>query len=254
MHKNQALPPRTAVTNHPTIQQFCQDASHPAVDSISWRLWETTQDIAQLVFSTEYVQGIADGTLTADTFYEYTLQDCAYCYRAQQDFVIMKRRAQEAGHSQLSAFVQARYERFDFYITNILHTLNLIDASEIVPTGAALNYISFEESVSNNLPPIYGALAMVPCSQLWAWLAEKLSGVMNADNVYRSWFEHINSWEEVFCPDNFFDAWFARNPQDFQWETALYVYRSSMISELNFFRSAFEQSLMPMPQLPERTS
>jgi len=48
---------------------------------------------------------------------------------------------------------------------------------------------------------------------------------------------------------NFIDSWFAANPDVYNEETANYIFRTSMLGELNFFRSGCGQPLIPAPEV-----
>ena len=124
----------------------------------------------------------------------------------------------------------------------------------MVPSQAAKTYIDFEHRVAQELPPIYGVVAMIPCDELWSWLATELQPHSKSHNLYGFWIEENNDWHGAYRLDNFIDDWFAEHPAVYDWDTALYVMRSCMTCEVNFFRSACDQSLLAMPdKLPSES-
>ena len=92
---------------------------------------------------------------------------------------------------------------------------------------------------------------MIPCDQLWPWLATQLKSKVSATNLYSFWITENNDWGGAYRLDNFIDAWFTQHPDIYSWDDALYIYQSCMTCELNFFKSAGGQSLSPMPNKPK---
>ncbi len=242
--------PRRIDFAHRALRKITFDDSPPAADSITWKLWLDCQDIARQALASDYVQGIAGGTLDPNRYGRYNVQDGAYCHNAQEDYATIEARAQEAGFPQLAAFAQARYEGYLSYTDQVLEQWHIADAAAISVSEAVRTYIDFEHHVANQLRPIYGVVAMIPCDQLWPWLATELEPCISPHNVYSFWIRDNGGWSGSYRLDNFVDAWFAAYPEEFHRDQALWVYQSCMTCELNFFRSAGGQSLAPMPEAP----
>lgn len=223
------------------------DKAPPPDDSISWKLWLECQDIAREALATDYIQGIKNGTLDPNQYGQYTLQDAVYCLHAQDDYQTIENRAQADGHPQLAAFAKARYDSFTSYNKETFNDWHIADASAVSPSDAVQAYIDFEHRTANQRPPIYGLLCMIPCDQLWPWLATELESDAKPQNLYSFWITENADWGGAYRLDNFVDDWFAEYPKMFDWSSALHVYRSAMTCELNSFRSACGQSLAPMP-------
>ena len=175
------------------------------------------------------------------------MQDAAYFYNAQADYQKVEDRAKASGFPELAVFAQARYESYQRYNETFLESWHIASGDAVKPGQAARTYIDFEHHVAKDLEPIYGILAMIPCNELWAWLASELQSYATATNLYSFWIQENNDWHGAYRLDNFIDSWFAAHPEVYEQETALYVMRSCMTCEVNLFRSACGQSLLPMP-------
>lgn len=250
MPRQSSRSPRRLNFDHPAIAQLKISTRRPPEDSISWKLWIACADIACEALATEYMQGIKHGTLDPGSYGQYTVQDAAYCYNAQDDYRTMEARAKAARLPELAAFAQARYEGYQSYNTSFLGTWHIASGDAVVPGEAAQAYINFEHHVANDLEPIYGIIAMIPCDELWPWLATELQPDAIASNLYSFWISENDDWHGAFRLDNFVDAFFATHPETYDAAEALFVMRSCMTCEVNFFRSACGQPLLPMPQPP----
>ncbi len=240
--------PRRIDTSHQALAAIpLNDKAPPPADSISWALWLASRDIAQQALTTDYVQGLKKGTLDPNNYGQYTLQDAVYCYHAQDDYQTLESRASAEGHGQLAAFAKARLDSYVSYNKETFKAWHITDAKALSPADAAQTYIDFEHLLAQQWHPIYGLIGMIPCDQLWPWLATELKGDAGAGNLYSFWITGNADWGGAYRLDNFIDDWIAANQQDYDWDSALFVYRSCMTCELNFFKSACGQALSPMP-------
>ena len=246
--------PRRINFEHAALAAQNISTDKPAEDSISWKLWLACQDIAQEALASDYIQGIKNGTLDPNKYGQYTVQDAAYCYNAAADYQTIEERAKNEGHPELSAFAQARLESYQKYNESFLEEWHIASGNAVVPSPAVKTYIDFEHGVAHQLPPIYGVIAMIPCDELWPWLATQLKDDAGPNNLYSFWITENNDWHGSYRLDNFIDNWFTAHPDIYDWDTALWVMRSCMTGETNFFRSACGQDLLPMPEKPASVS
>ena len=242
--------PRRVNFEHPALAAYEFSTTKPAEDSLSWKLWLDCQDLAQEALASDYIQGLRSGHLDPRRFGQYTVQDAAYCYHAQADYERIEERALAAGFPELGAFAKARVESYQSYNQSFLKEWHISSGEAVVPSSAAKTYIDFEHHVACDLPPIYGVLVMVPCDQLWSWLATELQPEATKDNIYGFWAKDNEDWHGSYRLDNFIDRWFKEHPEVYDQETALYVLRSGMTCEVNFFRTTCGQDPLPMPAKP----
>lgn len=242
--------PRLIDFAHTALAALGSQHSPAAHDSISSKLWTACQDLANEALNSDFMQGIGNGTLSPDSYGQYTIHDCAYCVAAADDYRTMESRANAASESSLAAFAQARYEGFIKYNKQYLPAWHIGNTDALVLNSAAKQYIAHEHTVANTLDPIYGVITQIPCSQLWPWLADQLKPASPDHNLYGFWLTENDGWSGAHRLDNFVNAWFAANPDQYDWKTALFAMQGSMTGEVNMFRSACGQSLLPMPVPP----
>ena len=237
--------------DHPALASIpLDDKTPPPEDSPTWKLWLACADIADQALATDYMQGIKKGTLDPHQFGQYTLQDAVYCYHAQEDYQTVVDRAVAAGEHDLAAFAEARYQSYGRYNSETFADWHIADPKAVALGKAAQAYVDFEHGIAESARPIYSVISMIPCNQLWAWLATQLEGAVGPSNLYSFWITEDDDWGGTYRLDNFVDAWLAGHPDAYDPEQALFVFRSCMVGELNFFRSACGQSLVPMPEDP----
>ena len=243
--------PRHLDANHPAVKAVpLDDKTPPAEDAFSWRLWLECKDLAQLALESDYVQGLKNGTLDPNRYGQYTVQDAVYCERAETDYQTVEQRAQAAGESDIASFAKARHESYASYNQSTFAAWHIADPSAMELSDAAQAYADFEHKTATEAEPIFGLIMMIPCNQLWAWLASELKNDAGPNNLYSFWITGNNDWGGAYRLDNFIDAWHAAHPGQLDHRRALYTYRSAMTGELNFFRSACGQELEAMPAAP----
>jgi len=240
--------PRRIDFDHPALSDTpLNDQAPPPDDSISWKLWLASHDVAHKALSSDYIQGVKKGTLAPTTYGRYSIQDAVYCYHAQADYQALESRATADGDLSLAAFAKARYDGYVQYTAETFEDWHIADAKAISPGSAARTYIELEHHIASQWSPIYGVIAMIPCEQLWAWLGSSLKSHATPGNLYSSWITENDDWSGGYRLDNFVDDWLAEHPEAYDWESALFVFQSCMTCEANFFRSACGQEVLPMP-------
>ncbi len=222
----------------------------PPTDSFSWRLWLASQDIAQEALSSDYIQGIGNGNLDPNDYGIYNVHDAVYCYYAEGDYKTAEQRAKREGENAIAEFAKARYASYVSYRKQAFDSWGLQDARAVVPGPAVQGYIDTEKHVATKAPPIYLIVAMIPCDQLWPWLAGELASKNTPSNLYDFWITGNVSWHGAYVLDNFADRWNAEHPGVIDEAKALTIYRACMTSEVNCFRAATGQELLPLPVLP----
>lgn len=243
--------PRRLNTSHAALKHRVCNESPTLPDSFSWRLWLDSQDLAQLALESDYIQGIGNGALNPNDYGVYTVHDAAYCYYAEEDYREAEARARQEGELEIAALAQVAYESYVQYRQESFASWGLQNATALDPGDAMRAYIDVEHAIATKAPPIYLVIAMIPCNQLWAWLATSLATKVGSSNVYSFWITGNESWSGAYCLDNFVNRWDRDHPGLLDPSAALAVYRACMTCEVNGFRSATGQPLLPVPLLPD---
>lgn len=241
-----AVSPRRIDFNHQALKKVEWDTSKPAEDSFAWRLWTQCLDLAQLALGTEFIQGIKNGSLDPRKYGRYDIQDCSYCVNGQRDYQEIELRAKAANLPEVALFAQARYDSYVSYTDELVKGWHLSGADAIKAGPAVQEYIEFERFVADTMHPMYGIIAMIPCDQLWPWLAEQLASDNKPGNVYDFWITGNAGFKGAYRLDNFVNK--KHQQCDLDEHKALFVFRSCMTCEVNFFRSACGQTALPMPK------
>lgn len=225
------------------------DKNPPPTDSLSWGLWLRSQDLAQEALRTDYIQGIGNGNLDPNAYGIYTVHDAAYCYQAENDYGTAETRARNEGQPELAELARLEREGYGVYRQQVFASWGVLDGAALDPGQAMRDYIDIERTIATQAPPIYLIVAMIPCDQLWAWLAEQLAAKSTPTNLYSFWITENAPWSGAYVLDNFVDFWNAEHPGALDDATALAVYRACMTCEVNAFRAATGQPLLPVPPL-----
>lgn len=81
--------PRLVDFTHELLAALDLDYAQPAAGSISAKLWAACQDLTNDALKSDFMQGLGKGTLSPDNYGQYTIQDCAYCVDAADDYKTM---------------------------------------------------------------------------------------------------------------------------------------------------------------------
>ncbi|ADO68875.1 TenA family transcriptional regulator [Stigmatella aurantiaca] len=203
-------------------------------ESLSKELWARTQDVAQEALGSTFIQGIKHGSLDPNSFGQYTIQDAVYCYQAQRDYEVL---ASRITRPDLKAFVEARRDGYAKYNQQTFALWHIREPNALSLSPAAKAYSDFESMVAANDEPLYAIVAMIPCERLWSWLANQMIGDAGPGNLYSFWITGNTSDTGACRLEAFVDA----HAHHLDEGRALSVYRTCMLGECNFFRSACKQ-------------
>lgn len=195
--------------------------------------------IRNTVLNTKFIAGMVSGTLNPNYYGGYTVQDAAYCYDAVAAYDTAAKEMQTQDMPEFSLLYRVQSESYKYYNQEFVKTWHLKSTDSVVMGPAAAMYVGYEAAVSRQRPRFL-AIAMLPCTMLWPWIANQLITHVNKNNPYYIWFE-----ENKTDPDHkshlekFVDSYFSPEEE----KEALDIFRDGMINELNFFREACNESL-----------
>ena len=214
------------------------EAPQQAVPSLSTELWKGSQDLAAKALDSDYIQGIKHGTLNPNYYGQYSVQDTAYLYNGLNDWRTVVARAT---HPDVKAFAEARVKSWTAYIQETFGAWHIADPTAVKLSPAAQAYVELERDVAHNYAPLYAVVVMLPTESLWYWLATQLKSYAVETNVYSFW---INQNAQYGSAGQRLEQFIDAHVDSLDESTAQKVYRSAMLSEVNFFRSACKQSLL----------
>ena len=231
-HAKRARPPTDFYSTHNISKR------PPNSDSIFWRMWEASQDLAEMCLETDFIQGIKKGNLSPVHFGVYTVMDAYYCFNGAEDYLEASRRSSD---ETLKAFLKHKYLRYRRYNKTWTKKWGLKDAASIVPNKAVRRYSLFERMVCQRENPIYALVVMLPCEYLWVWLVTQIKD-HNKDNLYKFWFEANSNAEGAFAMGNFIEMFRQKYPSVLDERKAFGLYRQAMQGEYADFAARVVES------------
>jgi thiaminase/transcriptional activator TenA len=224
--------PRSIHLEDNFIAQHQLSTSPPPPNSLFWKMWNASENIAQQALNTGFIQGIKTGTLNPVTYGAFNISDAYYCFHGAADYLTA---ANKATHPVLEAFLLKKHKSYQQYNDTFPKTWRIKDASGIVPTEVCQQYSQFESGTASHEHPIYMLVVMLPCEYLWAWLAGQLSPPTQG-NLYASWITGNDDPKGAYAMGNFLNDYAKENPLDE--DLALKLYTQAMTYEFRNFKTA----------------
>ena len=142
---------------------------------------------------------------------------------------------------EFSLLYRVQSEMFKKYNQDFVNTWRIKSTESVVMGPAADMYVSYVSALSRQ-DPKYLAIALLPCTLLWPWIAGELIHTVDEKNPYYSWFDKNKLDPNQASPldlDKFVDYFFVPEEK----EKCLAIFHEGMANELNFFRDACDETL-----------
>jgi len=200
---------------------------------------ETSKKIRNAAKESNFIQGMAAGTLDPDDYGGYMVQDAAYCFNAVEAFDYAANQMQVQGKPEFSLLYRVQSESYKKYNQEFVKTWRLKNTESVVMGPAASMYVGYEAALSRQ-DAKYLAIAMLPCTMLWPWIAGQLIDSVDPKNPYYDWFnDNKPEPNHQSRLEKFVDYFFSLEEK----EKSLVIFHEGMINELNFFRDACDETL-----------
>lgn len=212
--------------------------------SLSHILWQTSAKVAQHTLETNFIRGIATSTLSPMHYARYMIQDAIFCHNVTQNLQTLLAKHQ---HPDYQLFLESRIAAFEKYTFTMFTEWRILQPNGINLSKEAINYINFQKKICHELNFFIALIAMLPCEMLWPWLAHQIDNG-DKNNLYYFWIESNKSKGKSL--QSFID----NNSTHVDVILAKKIFHTSLMNELSFFRSAFEeeaQNTDVMIDLPE---
>lgn len=228
-------PRRVALTDvFKTEHQLSTDP--PPADSLFWKLWDSSKNIAEQALDTDFLKGLKHGNLDPIKFGAFNVSDAYYCFKGTDYYANAEKRAE---NPILKEFLVKKVENYIAYNERFHTTWFIRDASGILPPPICEEYSAFESRVSTEEDAVYTLVLMLPCEYLWAWVSKKMLPVKH-DNLYGEWIRENNNPDVAFAMGNFLHLYQKAHPDKIDEDKALSIYRKAMEYEYRYFLSATE--------------
>lgn len=160
--------------------------------TFSQEIRKEANSIWEASFDHPFVTGIADGTLSLDSFRYYVLQDAYYLSHFARIQALGAAKAEDLHTTnRLAIHAQGTYEAELSLHENFSKRLGITEEEKqnfvAAPTAYAYTSHLYRAAYSGHLGDIIAAL--LPCYWLYYEIGEKLQGSTPAEPVYQEWIE-----------------------------------------------------------------
>ncbi|HEU0103153.1 MAG TPA: TenA family protein [Mycobacteriales bacterium] len=143
----------------------------PAPTALSGQLWADSADLAQAALHSDFVRGVADGTLPREVFAGYVAQDAHFLLAFVRAYALALAAAPDRetvlAFADLIAGVRDELGLHQAYAASW-------DAEPVGPGPATLAYTDFLLATAATGGLAATCAAMTPCMRLYAWLGQSL--------------------------------------------------------------------------------
>ncbi|XP_034168967.2 uncharacterized protein LOC117599464 [Pangasianodon hypophthalmus] len=145
-------------------------------------LWNWNVDVANKTLHVDFLQQMQTNSLQAERYINFTLQDINYVLEVTNMLKMMSKKVRKP--EDIRDFITGRYTSYKSFLDVLLQQYFFKDTPPIKPTPAMKKYLETYSAVMKK-DPIYFAVALLPCSRLWVWLANNLN--IPETNAYYTW-------------------------------------------------------------------
>ncbi|KAI7813428.1 uncharacterized protein LOC130548184 [Triplophysa rosa] len=154
------------------------------VDDVYELLWKNNIGIAYDTYGSEFLREMESGTLQAEKYINFTLQDINYLVKVTEMLREMSERVTEP--EDVRDFLNGRYQSYKTFADSMIQQYFFKDQNlAIKETPAMEKYLSDYRTFMKD--PLDFIVALLPCTRLWVWLANKMSIPQNSP--YYTWKE-----------------------------------------------------------------
>lgn len=166
------------------------------VGDFTQRLWDSVSDIYEELLSSEFVIGLANGSLAEESFKHYLSQDVIYIKRDSQALANMSERAVCVKES--SFFKRMSSDCIE--IEDILHNEFMAFFSVKVAekqSPAFANYSTFIEEMSHEAEYPIAVAALLPCFWLYGKVGHHILDTQSPNNKYQKFIDTYSGDEYI---------------------------------------------------------
>jgi thiaminase (transcriptional activator TenA) len=166
--------------------------SHPGTrdDSFSARLWESIGDIYRAILAHPFITGLTDGTLPAESFAFYVVQDALYLQDYARALAAVGSRAPTSEAMQMFArhavdAVAAELELHATLLSELGISADDVKRAEQAPTNRG--YTSYLLATAHAGSYAEGVSAVLPCYWIYWEVGKELLRLGSPDPRYERW-------------------------------------------------------------------
>ena len=170
----------------PVAESLACDRAH----SFSTRLWDSIGDIYRAILAHPFITGLTDGTLPAESFAFYVVQDALYLQDYARALAAVGSRAPTSNAMQMFArhaadAVAAELELHATLLTELGISLEDVKRAEQAPTNRG--YTSYLLATAHAGSYAEGVAAVLPCYWIYWEVGKELQRLGSPDPRYQRW-------------------------------------------------------------------
>src|SRR5215468_3717363 len=161
-------------------------------ESFSGELWDGIADIYAAILAHPFLAGMTDGSLTADAFTFYVVQDALYLRRYAQALAAVATHAPDPAQTEMFArhaagIVAVEMSLHDTLLADLDIDSSAVDATEEAPTTLA--YCSYLLAATRGGTYAEGVGTVLPCYWIYAEVGKYLLGRGSPMPRYQKWID-----------------------------------------------------------------
>ncbi len=215
------------------ISKYKLNTNPPPADSIFWKMWDDSINIANEVLQTQFIEQIKNGTLNPITFGAFNVDDGYYCFNGADDYLLA---SQNATDKLLKLFLGEKYISYEKYNDSFTKIWHIKDADSVIPSSVTKAYSDYERAVVVNKETIYSLVVMLPCDYLWYWFSSQIKD-KTPNNLYEPWIDDNIDPSGAYAIGNVLDLF----SKEINTDEAIKIYQTAMRFELDNFKQATQQ-------------
>lgn len=199
-----------------------------SVDDVYDLLWDNNKKIAFETLQVDFLQKMQRGTLVAERYINFTMQDINYVVMVTK--MLMEMSEKDIQPVELRDFIKDRYSSYKKFRDDMLYIFSFEAEPAIKPIPAMTKYLSDYRELMKD--PLNFVVGLLPCNRLWVWLAENIQ--TPPDNAYYKWkTDNMDGHPEKYRPllNKYLDT-----PEKVK--KANEIFHKQMQNEHNFFCSS----------------
>lgn len=134
-------------------------------------LWDANIDIATETLHTNFLILMAKGSLIAERYMNFTLQDIYYALQVTHILNIIANSSDT--REDVRNFFNKRNASYTRFSSELLNEFRFKNFSELLPSPAISSYISSYWALLNE-DHLYFIVGLLPCSKLWPYLVQNM--------------------------------------------------------------------------------
>ena len=135
----------------------------------------------------KFIQGMVKGKLNPDMFSAFELQDAVYLSKAR-DILASTANQIVSTRPAFASMYNVQASKYDQHYQQLLKKKNMVDVKSVLLSPITRQHVEYLAKLSAT-DPRFLAIGVLPCSQFWRTISERLIAQVDPSSEYKGWFE-----------------------------------------------------------------